>query len=71
MPNTVLIIIAHAATLYRQEATAATAAAAPSEESSSLSPASRVLAMADKVADDEDGGEATSEGRRAALVGPL
>ncbi|CAN0485295.1 unnamed protein product, partial [Hapterophycus canaliculatus] len=37
------------------------AAALHSEESSSLSPASRVLAMADKVADDEDGSGASSE----------
>ncbi|CAN0006019.1 unnamed protein product, partial [Scytosiphon promiscuus] len=51
--------------------TAATAVAVPSEESSSLSPASRVLAMADKVADDEDGSVASSEDGSDDSIGPV
>ncbi|CAN0075176.1 unnamed protein product, partial [Ectocarpus sp. 13 AM-2016] len=49
---------------------AGTSAAVSSEESSSLSPASRVLAMADKVADEEEGSDLDSEDDSDDSIGP-
>ncbi|CAN0538306.1 unnamed protein product, partial [Ectocarpus sp. 12 AP-2014] len=49
---------------------AGSSAAVSSEESSSLSPASRVLAMADKVADEEEGSDLDSEDDSDDSIGP-
>ncbi|CAM9841970.1 unnamed protein product [Ectocarpus sp. 6 AP-2014] len=49
---------------------AGSSAAVSSEESSSLSPASRVLAMADKVADEEEGSDLDSEDGSDDSIGP-